>query len=118
MGGCLGDPLLKALGGILREERAMKLTSSQVQRALSQFEAEAIPDDHPLARKLNDLFGEHTFFLNSNGLNIVEPEESAKVSAHAGTVVNVSDWNDSELTGLVPHTPVRTEIVILLETKH
>jgi hypothetical protein len=101
-----------------QEERVMKLTSSQVQRALRQFEAEAVPDDHPLARKLNALFGEHSFFLNSDGLNIVEPDESAKVSAHAGTVVNVADWTDSEQASLAPHTPVRTEVVILLETEH
>ena len=38
----------------------MKLTSAQVERTLGQFEAEAIPDDHPVVPQLNDLFGEHT----------------------------------------------------------
>ena len=51
----------------------MKLTSAQVERTLGQIEARAIPDDHPVVSQLNDLFGEHTFFLDSNGLNIVEP---------------------------------------------
>jgi hypothetical protein len=41
----------------------MKLTSAQVERTLGQFEAQAIPDDHPVVPQLNDLFGEHTFFL-------------------------------------------------------
>jgi hypothetical protein len=49
----------------------MKLNCVQVERALNQFEASAIPDDHPLIPKLNELFGDHTFFLSSNGLNIV-----------------------------------------------
>ena len=53
----------------------MKLTSAQVERTLGQFEAEAIPDDHPVVPQLNDLFGEHTFFLDSNGLNILEPAD-------------------------------------------
>ena len=55
----------------------MKLTSAQVERTLSQFEAQAIPDDHPVVPQLNSLFGEHTFFLDSHGLNIVEPAGEA-----------------------------------------
>ena len=38
----------------------MKLTSAQVERTLTQFRGEAIPDDHPVIPQLNDLFGEHT----------------------------------------------------------
>ena len=53
--------------------RAMKLTSAQIERTLGQFEAEAILDSHPALPRLNELFGDHTFFLDSNGLNIVEP---------------------------------------------
>jgi len=55
----------------------MKFNSAQLERTLGQFEARAIPDDHPLIPQLNDLFGEHTFFLDSHGLNIVEPAEAA-----------------------------------------
>jgi len=60
-----------------RKECAMKLTSAQVERTLSQFQGEAIPDNDPVVPQLNSLFGEHTFFLDSNGLNIVEPTEAA-----------------------------------------
>jgi hypothetical protein len=35
----------------------MKLTSAEVERTLGQFEAQAIPDDHPVVPQLNDLFG-------------------------------------------------------------
>src|SRR5262249_51915322 len=52
-----------------REERAMKMTAALVERTLSQFEAEAIPDDHPVVPELSKLFGVHTFFLDRNGLN-------------------------------------------------
>ncbi|TMJ93643.1 MAG: hypothetical protein E6G77_23760 [Alphaproteobacteria bacterium] len=51
----------------------MKLTSTQIERTLTQFRGEAIPDNHPVIPQLNSLFGEHTFFLDSHGLNIVEP---------------------------------------------
>jgi hypothetical protein len=59
----------------------MKLNSAQLERTLDQFEARPIPDDHPLLPQLNDLFGEHTFFLDHRGLNIVEPVAAAGVSA-------------------------------------
>src|SRR5437870_4339539 len=49
-----------------RKERAMKLNSAQLERTLGQFEARAIPDHHPVIPQLNDLFGEHTFFLDRN----------------------------------------------------
>jgi hypothetical protein len=68
----------------------MKLTSAQVERTLGQFEARAIPDDHPVIPQLNDLFGEHTFFLDRNGLNIVEPAEAAAGAASQSAKVNGS----------------------------
>ena len=68
----------------------MKLTSAQVERTLGQFEARTIPDDHPVIPQLNDLFGEHTFFLDRNGLNIVEPAEAAAgAAAQSAKVVNL-----------------------------
>ena len=39
----------------------MKLTSAQVERTMSQFEVQALPDNHPAVPELNELFGEHTF---------------------------------------------------------
>lgn len=45
----------------------MKLTSAQVKRTLSQFEAQANPDNHPLVPQLSNLFGDHTFFSTTTG---------------------------------------------------
>jgi hypothetical protein len=96
----------------------MKLNSAQVEQALTQFEAQVIPEDHPLVQKLNELFGDHTFFLDSNGLNVVEPNENTHAGAPAGTVVNLANWSDAQLTSLTPHEPEPTEVVIMLERKH
>jgi hypothetical protein len=62
------------------------------------------------------LFGDHTFFLDSNGLNVVEPNES--IDAPARTVVNLANWSDAQLTSLAPHEPEPTEVVVVLESKH
>jgi len=94
----------------------MKLNSAQVAQTLTQFEAQVIPDDHPLIPRLNEMFGDHTFFLDANGLNVVEPKENAE--GPAGTVVNLANWSDAGLTSLAPHEPEPTEVVVRLETKH
>jgi hypothetical protein len=99
-------------------ECMMKLSSTQVDKTLAQFEAQVIPEDHPLVPKLNELFGDHTFFLDSNGLNVIEPNEHAHAGVPAGTVVNVANWSDAQLSGLVPHEPEQTEVVIILESQH
>ena len=96
----------------------MKLNSAQLERTLGQFEARAIPDDHPVIPQLNDLFGEHTFFLDRNGLNIVEPAEAAGAASQSAKVVNLGSWSDDDPTGLELHEPEATDIVITLESRH
>jgi len=95
----------------------MRLTSAQVERALNQFEAQAIPEDHPVTAQLSDMFGDHTFFLDSNGLNVVEPAE-VTTEGETGKVVNLAGWADESLTRLAPHPPEVTEIVVVLGPTH
>ena len=97
----------------------MKLTSSQVERTLSQLEAQAIPDSHPVVPQLNELFGDHTFFLDSNGLNVVEPTaEAPQAETQAARVVNLANWSDANRTNLAPHEPEPTGAIIELGSKH
>src|SRR5262249_29107907 len=97
----------------------MKLNSAQVQRTLDQFEARVIPDENPVIAKLNDLFGEHTFFLDQNGLNIVEPVEAAEPTAQPARVVRLPRWsNDSRCDLKLLHEPAETDIVVTLGSKH
>jgi hypothetical protein len=51
----------------------VKLSTAMVQRTLDQFEARALPENHPAIATLNQVFGEHTFFIDDQGLNIVQP---------------------------------------------
>lgn len=96
----------------------MKLNSAQVKRALSQFDAQAIPDNHPAVPQLNNLFGEHTFFLNSSGLNVVESTEAPEAEAQTGAVINLAHWSNEDQTSLSPHDPEPTGVVVVLELKH
>jgi len=95
----------------------MKLTPVLVERTLSQFQAQAIPDGHPAVPELNRLFGEHTFLLNGNGLHIVEPALPDASGADTAQVVKLASWNDADRTSLAPHEPEPTEVVIELGSK-
>lgn len=97
----------------------MKLTSTQVDRILDQFEAQAIPDNHPVIPQLQSLFGDHTYFIDKAGLNIVEPTtDSDQQGAELGLVINVATWTDSNPRSLEPHEPEPTDIVIALGRTH
>jgi hypothetical protein len=96
----------------------MKMDAAMVERTLSQFEAQAIPEDHPVAAQLSELFGEHTFFLDQNGLNIVEPAEPLQAGDQTARVVNIADWSDASRTSLSPHEPEPTDAIIELGTPH
>ena len=91
----------------------MRLSEARVQQTLSQFEAQAIPENHPALGQLKELFGDHTFFVDANGLNIVEPIQHADSGSQAGKVVNLANWADDDGTRLQPHAPEPTETVVL-----
>lgn len=105
----------------------MRLNTTQVERTLSQMNAQVLPDDHPAVAQLTNLFGDHTFFLDENGLKVLEPAGVPKEGAQsgevagevAGEVVSLADWTDATLTSLKPHEPEPTGAVIVFrEVKH
>jgi len=89
----------------------MRLSPARVEQALNQFEAHVIPDSHPSMPEIKNLWGDHTYFLAVNGLNIVEPFDG-DTGVEAGKVVNLADWSDPNATTLSPHEPEATEIVV------
>ncbi len=95
----------------------MKLNAAQVEQALSQFDAQALPDTHPVMPQLNNLFGDHTFFLDKSGLNVLESLDP-DAEARTGTVVNLASWADPDRTSLAPHEPEPTSVVVVLERNH
>ena len=97
----------------------MKLNSTQIEQTLNQFNARVIAEDNPTIAELNDLFGDHTFFLDARGLNVLELIQLPQMEPHSGEVINIADWSDATLTKLRTHRPEPTGIVIRLkETRH
>jgi hypothetical protein len=98
----------------------MKLSTARIQRTLHQLEEQTafqetllIGEDSPLKPKLNELYGDHTFFLDSEGIHIVEPTEF-RSSAPTGKVIKLATWKDNKHTALTPHRPQATDIVVVL----
>lgn len=89
----------------------MKLSLAQIERVEEQYDGQMVPESHDVAPQLESLFGDHTFFLDSQGLNIVEPSPEA---GQVGNVVNLANWTDEKRTMLAPHPPEPTNVVIEL----
>jgi hypothetical protein len=95
----------------------MKLNSTQTAQALSQFEAQVLPEDHPARSELSGIFGDHTFFLDGRGLNVLEPADTTE-TAQTGEIVSLANWSDETLTSLKPHEPEPTGVIVMLERTH
>jgi hypothetical protein len=98
----------------------MKMNTAQIQQTLhtlnaAELNAEAIPAGHPMMSQLERLFGDHTYILDSRGLNIVEPVDEAGNDGRLGVVVNLASWTDAKGESLQPHQPEPTETVVDLE---
>jgi hypothetical protein len=97
----------------------MKLNSTQVEQTLTKLNAEVLADDHPAIAQLIKMFGDHTFFLDEDGLKILEPGEVPEMELRSGEVVSLAGWSDATLTSLRPHEPEPTgTTVVFSKTKH
>ncbi|WP_225768262.1 hypothetical protein [Inquilinus sp. Marseille-Q2685] len=92
----------------------MKLNTALVDRTVTRFGAQALPENHPAMPQLNTMFGEHTFLLDGDGLYILEAVEIPPAGAPAGQVIKLASWADAERTTLAPHEPEPTDVVIEL----
>ena len=91
----------------------MKLNGALAERTASQLGAEPIPEQHQAMPQLNEVFGEHTFFMAPDGLCIVEPGEPNESGMPTGEVVKIAGWSDDTRAALVPQPPETTGIVIV-----
>ena len=78
----------------------MKLSASLTAQAARQLNSWVVPETHPANLSLCETFGEHTFFLDSEGLVIAEPSESdergpssrASSSSRPGPMKRAPNW--------------------------
>jgi len=91
----------------------MKLNTAQLASVEDQLGLAAVPEEHPVTTDLKDAFGDHTFFLDAGGLNIVEPNPLP--GSENGSVVKIADWASDERRELVSRHPEVLPITVDLE---
>lgn len=89
----------------------MRLSEFQMQRVQEQTGASVVPEDNPSMPALKENFGDHTFFLDNEGLHVwesveAEPDENAKLVG-----VRIASWSSDEKKSLVPHEPAPSQVL-------
>lgn len=97
----------------------MKLNEAQISKTLAQVRAQVLAEDHPAAVQFLEMFGQHTFFLDAQGLHVLELLEVPGMEAEEGEMISLADWADADFTRLTTHQPEPTGVVVRLkEVKH
>ncbi len=100
----------------------MKLNSLHIVETERQYGGRALPENHPALGRLTSLFGDHTFFLDTNGLTILEPateddEAAFERDVAAGRVVELASWADETRSSLLPHAREATDFLVVLDPR-
>lgn len=91
----------------------MKLEGMQLKTVEEQLGVDAIPEEHPVTPELKRAFGDHTFFLDTEGLNIVEPDPEAESAS--GAVVKLASWTENR-DALRGHEPEVLPVIVKFDS--
>ncbi len=89
----------------------MKLSEPQIKQVVGQTGATVIAQDHPAISELESNFGEHTFFLDDEGLHVWERPSGAEQESKKLVRMRVAAWGDEAKSSLVPHEPLPTQVL-------
>lgn len=88
----------------------MKLSDVQIAATRDSLGATPVPDDHPVMEQLREAFGEHTYFLDSEGLSIfvdqAEAPQEAELTEAGPRLVMLATWTDENRSALGAVDPV------------
>ena len=84
----------------------MKLTSTQIEQTLGHGSSRFPISDGSAAQRG---VWEHTYFVNSDGLIILEPAGSGLAGVQWLKVVNLGEWSDDAPSALELHEPETTD---------
>jgi hypothetical protein len=92
----------------------MKLNAQQIAAVGQQIGADPLNDDDPVTGQLVKIFGDHTFYLSTEGLLVIEaavdPEQDQE--AEKGQFVRVATWADEQRSALQPIQPEPTQVLL------
>lgn len=93
----------------------MKLTADQVGAIERHTGAIPIPEDNPANTSLVEIFGEHTFYADENGLHVLEQVEVPDFEGDAAEVIQIAEWTSDTKDELSPIEPQRSGAILPLQ---
>lgn len=92
----------------------MKLTTEQITIIETQTGAQPIPEDNEANTALVDIFGDHTYYADQNGLCILEPTEVEDGTQNLVEVIQIAEWANDAKDELQPIDPEQTGAILSL----
>ncbi|MGF1552915.1 MAG: hypothetical protein ACFBWO_10500 [Paracoccaceae bacterium] len=91
----------------------MKLTDTQIATARDAFGAEPLEAEHPVVPQLTEAFGDHTIYVDQNGLLVfLDPETELQEIAGQPKLVLIAAWTDENKNALGKVEPVDTGMTL------
>lgn len=96
----------------------MKLDVVQIERIRDETGIEPIPELEPSLDRLEENFGDHTFYVDPMGLYIWQAVDGSVERRTEVMALQVASWADDDMTVLQVHEPKATGRTVVLETIH
>ncbi len=96
----------------------MKLDMGQIERIREETGIEPIPELEPSLERLEENFGDHTFYVDPMGLYIWQATDPSAETRNEVMALRIASWADDEMSVLQVHEPKPTGRVIALHTIH
>lgn len=90
----------------------MKLALQQIERIREQTGMDPIPQTEAVIEVLRNHFGDHTFYLDEEGLRIWESISEEGSSSEKLQGYRIASWAGEAKDSLVPHDPAPVGMVI------
>lgn len=90
----------------------MKLTSNQTAAVKQRVNIDPIDEENPVVEPLRQAFGDHTFYIVSDGLFVLEPVNDPGQGDEPVQFVLVAAWTDETKNALKAVEPHQTGTVI------
>lgn len=90
----------------------MRLSDEHIHVLRQSMGLEPIAEDNPSMPHLQQHFGDHTFYIDENGLHIWQRKEQGEAGQDVLHAFRVAFWADEERTSLAPHEPVDIDVAV------
>lgn len=92
----------------------MKLSRAQANAVKDSLDLDVIDETQEIQRDLEDMLGEHTFFINDKGLFIFVKQDERAGQNRSARLFAVAAWSNDDKKELVPIQPP-AEVDVLID---